>query len=671
MMLSPDMAERWKRVRFNPISSLTPQTLTRALDNFEAGHLRDAALIWDTLEKRDGMIKICQPKRCKSVSRRPWTVLTLDQSERALAHKATLEDFYNHLSVTDALDQNARGGFSMLIRQMMGAEFHYYAAHEIVWKPMRDALRAEFRHVPLCFFENKTGRLRFTGPELSSEGRALEEDGWLITTGDGISEALSIAYIFKRFSLNDWLSFSEKFGIPGIHGECPAAFGSAEWNQFASALTSFANDWIAQTSAGHKINLIETGKTGDAPFKPMVEYMDQVIAALCRGADLSTISKRDGAGASLQGDETNLLLEDDCASLSETLNIQVDRLVIRYTHGDESPLAYVRIEPPQDDDTRLELEIDRFLLDAGLALDEDDMRERYGRPAPEGEDGVRKAEDRGRRAEGRGRTEDAANDADSQAMGKFLASARIALGEAFAEDTQPLRKAVEAALQDEADFDAALEALRQALPKLAPQLIEAEATAAALAEILGTALVEGLAAKAATVPAENANPFHDDKGRFTHKNTGTRADGARVQGGASPGDRENDAQAIEQKLAGDAAISQLLETQADVPDAMRREELGWIDFRVGDTREGAVHIQMRAAERLAKFHDGITPEIALRKMPEVIAFGELTASGRVAVLEHKGWRALLARDLHGKKSNRWLLSGYDISERKAGRGGSR
>jgi hypothetical protein len=112
-------------------------------------------------------------------------------------------------------------------------------------------------------------------------------------------------------------------------------------------------------------------------------YFDRMIATLVRGGDLSTISRNDAHGSSVQGDETDALLQDDCALVSETLQTQLDRLVIRMVHGDETPAAYVVIEPPSDTDQTKELAIDEGLARLGVKQDPEDLAERYGREVGE------------------------------------------------------------------------------------------------------------------------------------------------------------------------------------------------------------------------------------------------------------------------------------------------
>jgi hypothetical protein len=131
-----------------------------------------------------------------------------------------------------------------------------------------------------------------------------------------------------------------------------------------------------------------------------------------------------------------------------------------------------------------------------------------------------------------------------------------------------------------------------------------------------------------------------------------------------------DASAEETK--GRTSLFKVVATHDDISDAMLRPDTGPIDFRWGDEGEGVQHILRRAADRVARFQRGPTPEETVAALPGVIARGKLRhLNTRVAIIEHKDelgveWRVLLAKDFHGKKSNHWLLSGYDRDEEKKG-----
>lgn len=357
----PETVQRHRRMRFNPIRTLTPESLATTLDQFETGWLAPFALLFDAMRRRDDLLGPCLLKREKAVARRSWSILVnenLEERERAEAerHRDALHFFFDQLTVTDALDQNQRGGASLLFRQMMRAVSERYAVHEIVWEPRLDPatgaarLTATLTRVPLWFCENTTGRLRFVAEGVMGvEGKPMAENEWLVTVGDGVGMALAVAYTYKRLSLQDWIAFNEKFGMPGLHAKTDAAKDSTEWDVLVEAVQDFANEFACVTNRDAEIALIEAKGGGSAlPFGPLVERMDRAIAAICRGADLSTISAGagEGTGASLQGDESVLLEEDDAQTITEALE-PLCQTIIAQLFGTDTPLAYLQITVPQ------------------------------------------------------------------------------------------------------------------------------------------------------------------------------------------------------------------------------------------------------------------------------------------------------------------------------------
>lgn len=385
-ILSAETAARWKQQRFNPLRSLTPATLGSYIEQYDAGYLRGFSLTAEQIGERDDTAAVVIPKRRKQVSSRPWDILIgedvaeSDQAE-AMKHQATLKTFYSTLQTRSAVQKNESGGLRLALRQSMNAVFMRYATHEIEWLPGTDGLRAVLHHVPLHFMDDTQGELRFAGVNGTTPGVALDPQNWLVAVHDGcLMKAISICYMFKRLSLADWLNFSELFGIPARHLETQAPRGSKEWNDAVTALSSFANDWGIVTSVGEKLNLVQAGMSGDGPFSPMVDRCDRAMARLALGSDLSTLSRENGAGASLQGADNDELISDDCEWLSELYQEQLSRRVIEWTYGEGTePLAFFQIAPPQNQDTELEMKVDEHAKNFGVNLTPEDIAERYGR----------------------------------------------------------------------------------------------------------------------------------------------------------------------------------------------------------------------------------------------------------------------------------------------------
>lgn len=431
------------RARFNPLAMLTPQLLTSYLEAFRLGFFRNVAVTWDALERRDYKLQAVIAKRKKAVSRRGWDILTTEDSTAAQEQKRVLEYFYNHVTAVNVLEENETGGLGLLMRQMMDAVGKRYAVHEIVWNVKRlrvgelsvegqngsgfrvpssglgnrkggppkggtpdrlmvdggrvdgnkqpstinPSLTATFRFCPLWWFEGTQGRLRFLPEEFALYGVDLEPGGWMVTTGDGLMEASSVAWVYKNLPLRDWLNYTEKFGLPGILAKTRAAKDSGEWKDLAETIKKFSSEWSAICSTENSIDLIQPRANGEGPFASLVEKMDRAITALWRGGDLGTLSSHNAAGASLQADEAAILEEDDAQMIGETLTAQVSRHVLEYHFGDAPQLAYIKIRTAERKDVNQSLAVDQFLLEAGAPLSVKDTMERYERAMPgEGEE---------------------------------------------------------------------------------------------------------------------------------------------------------------------------------------------------------------------------------------------------------------------------------------------
>jgi len=401
-----------RRARYNPLRTLTPDSLTTHLEAFRMGYLWQAALDWDAMRRRDLILCAACLKREKAISRHGYEIVPDDNSDEAKRHVAVLKYFYANLSATDALDENISGGYSMLIRQMMRSVGFQHQVHEIIWKPIPNAVKvmeqtqqedgsfvekevetidgfqAEFRAVPLWFFECITGRLRYLRQFGELYGQPMEKGGWMVTSGDmALLEPSSVAYMFKNLTLKDWLSLSERWGDPKVIGIVDGKPDSPQWQAMSDAIHNISQEYAAVVSKGGEIKNLEGSTTaanaGEDLYAKLVDQMDRYITTLWRGGDLSTISHQgggEGQGASLQGPEADILEVDDCDFIEEVLHQQVDHWVIRYTFGEEvQPKARIVIARPEKKSTDVDLKVDTFLTQGGAKQKNKDLAERYDR----------------------------------------------------------------------------------------------------------------------------------------------------------------------------------------------------------------------------------------------------------------------------------------------------
>ena len=469
--------------RFNPLRNLSPDYLRSCHDEFSAGTLRSAARLWEEIEDIDDVLKVVAAKRKKAVSRHGFEIVTDDDSPEAEQHAAALKFFYDQLTATRVDDRNIRGGLTMLIRQMMDSVGKKYAVHEIVWKPVAGKLTAEFWFVPLWYFENRSGQLRYLPSGTSRDGQELEPGEWMVTSGDGVMRAAAVAYMFKHLPLQDWLIYSENYGRPIPKGVSTGAPGSDEWVAMEDAVAALADCDGVVVSAGSDIDALDLSVKGNLPYPPLVERMDRALSTLWRGADLGTMSKGDAVGASVQGDETDLLEDDDADNITDVLNEQVDKFVIQYMFGSDAPKAWVNIKSGVRDDIAQDLAVDKALDEMGYASDLEDLQRRYNRSTLQAKGTLPLANEAGADVE--------------ETLATLAKNARDALALAIESDLQPITDRLTEILDDENlsgdEFIQALETFQtDELPKLAAAMLEDPAAADAIADTLSAGLLNGI-----------------------------------------------------------------------------------------------------------------------------------------------------------------------------------
>ena len=378
------------RLRYNPLRNLTPQKITAAMDAFDCGYLSEAARIYDAIRRRDGVVQACVQKRKRATSRLEWTIVEMGGDEAASKeHAAFLEDFYNNIKVTSAADANKRGSMSMLIDNILSALENKYAVSEIIWDTSRAPnLSAEVRHVPLWFFENTQGYLRFKRNSTDTEGVELEPNGWMVSVSDSpLMEATAVCYIIKRFAQGDWAVCSQRFGMPTPVYNANADRGTPEFESAVESIAGLMNGYGMVCARGEVFDLKLPNGTSE-PFKTLSEAMDRYIALIWRGSDLSTLSAADAAGASLQAEESEILEDADCALVEETLAHYLTLPALEWKFGKGvKPAAYLQLTRKNRKDKLNQIAVYKGAAELGCNVAKRDVYEALELREPEaGED---------------------------------------------------------------------------------------------------------------------------------------------------------------------------------------------------------------------------------------------------------------------------------------------
>ena len=252
---------------------------------------------------------------------------------------------------------------------------------------------------------------------------------------------------------------------------------------------------------GAKMQTVDAGARGTNPFRDHLTYQDEQLVLAGTSGKLTMLSSPTGIGGGATGahqDTFDTLAQAEAAAISETFQKQLDRAVLdRAGYAGQPALAYFQLAAEDKTDISQVLDHAVKASQAGFRIDAAELSEKTGYQltvAPVAPPAF--ASGPAPFASSRNRASVLTPPADA-----FRAASLQRLGSALAEDLQPARARLLAALDESDDTKrhAALTALRAELPALLKGADSA--TASAFADILGTALVSGAAAgREATAP---------------------------------------------------------------------------------------------------------------------------------------------------------------------------
>jgi hypothetical protein len=610
--------EMQRRMRVNPLPMLDPQNYGMWLDQFDAGMLRQASLVWEAMAKRDDTLISVKPALENVIASKGWQVLKKKGAPEpeASRHAAAIQYFYDNCSAVDAFDRNERGKRFLMLQHMMRAESFKYALQHFVWKPQPGkmievegaqpvpALTAELEYVPLWFFENTTGTMRFLPMGgFGAQGTTMDFEGeWMCTTGRGIMFAAGICVTFKRLTFQDWTIYNERYAQAKVVGKTNATKESKQGQAMEEVVSAFNGDMgvvLYETPPGEKSPIELLGPEGTTSvdiFERFLDRQDRKMTVMYRGSDLRNMSReKDTTGVSAQTEETEAIELAAVMMIAGTCQEHIDRPVIRFCFGEGvEPLAYFGLPDIDTEDAQQLRESAGFLADRRVRVKASSIADRLGietlgeqendedllQPitkvaAPGATPDSKPAEDPAATANSR------PPGPDSPALGRLLAVARHAWPEALAGDLQPLRTALEEVLQgDDATLLQRAQALAVAMraPAFIDQIVGANGSELALFKILSAACATGLAEQQ---PGATGNAG-DVPGHPFHGNQHTGGEG----GGESRPSRAVKAQSISEVLAASKTGAHAWTDYADVS----AEEAVKLKARTGQDFTGYKHL---------------------------------------------------------------------------------
>lgn len=209
-----------------------------------------------------------------------------------------------------------------------------------------------------------------------------------ITPRAGILRPCAYMYLFKNYTIKDWVIFNERFAMPMRVGKFGAGVSEADRRALRSAVFNLGSDAAAVISDSTVIELLESqGKGASAEvYEKLVDFCDRSVSKAVLGQTLTTEQTRGTyATARIHQMVRQDLLEADAKALARTITMQVVRPLVEFNFGAGKGLPRFSFQHEAKEDLKALAETYGILVrDLGFdGIPRKHLHERFGIPMPD------------------------------------------------------------------------------------------------------------------------------------------------------------------------------------------------------------------------------------------------------------------------------------------------
>lgn len=487
-------ANRW-RDQYNPLRGLT---LARAVQLGEAyfrGEMADLQWTAFWIEQTDPDLLALIECRFGRLLEMDYHIKAAEDADETLAEeqqeflRERFDAIDNLYEAVEHLGMAAFRGFAHCEKWISGGQLTHF---EIVdqWNANRDGLTGPWKYNP---------EARAVTFRALPEANLMPPEAFLFRqVRRPINRIALFKFVRSNLSEKDWDGFNEIYGIPGGVVIGPTNVPEGKETEYETAAQEIAEGGSGYLPNGsdYKAN---TGPRGSQPFKERLDHLSEKLVLAGTGGKLTMLTEA-GSGTLAGGAHADVfeqIAKAEARRISETFNKQLVQAWLEEQFPGQQPAAYFELAANEEADVGEIVEHVAKLSQAGYQVDADQVSEKTGytitlkpaAPLPEPGTGLPPVRNRASAAAA-GRSALFAATAAQQISTAQLAAVRPLLERLAALDRMP-----------EADFPAALAALKAELPGLYTAAMQrAPEAAAAWQAVIGTALIDGFGTAAQARP---------------------------------------------------------------------------------------------------------------------------------------------------------------------------
>ena len=207
----------------------------------------------------------------------------------------------------------------------------------------------------------------------------------------GIFRPVVWMWMFKNFSIKDWVIFCEAYGQPVRVGKYGAGASQKDKDILMRAVANIGSDAAAIIPESMQIEFIEAAsKSGSIDaFERLCNFCDMQISKAVLGQTTTTDAVSGGHAVSKEHNDVRGDIERaDSKQLAATLNQQLVRMIVDLNKGPQKRYPHITIGREDDVDTDKLSTTAQRAVNMGMKVSASRLRDKLGLPAPDGDDDI-------------------------------------------------------------------------------------------------------------------------------------------------------------------------------------------------------------------------------------------------------------------------------------------
>lgn len=375
-----------------PSDGLTPVRLAEIFKEADAGDVLRQAELFEEMEEKDPHLFSQLQTRKNAVTGLDYEVIPFDSDDPG------------DKEIAEFVEAQLGGieGFEDIMLDLLDAIGKGFAVSEIMWSydeghVVVDDIRS--RHQKRFFWDSVDDSFKVRTQE-APEGIELPKNKFIVhkykarsghPSRAGVLRVVAWMYLFKNYTLKDWVAFCEVFGMPLRLGKYQPGASEDDKRALMQALVAIGADAAGIFPDGTAIEFVNTEKTSSTDlYERLARYCDEQVSKAILGQTLTSDS---GGGSYAQSKTHNDVRHDltvaDCKAIAATLRRDLIRPLVLYNFGEDKRIPYLRFDAEESEDlTQTATVIGTLIREAGLKVPTSYIYKKFSIPKPEGDEEV-------------------------------------------------------------------------------------------------------------------------------------------------------------------------------------------------------------------------------------------------------------------------------------------